>query len=76
MSVEEKAAKLAEEAATELVEVLPEPVANIVPYDQAWPTTRKPPTSQRSRKCTPPQNGQPCATATVGSTFSTLTLIS
>ena len=35
MSVEEKAAKLAEEAATDLIEVLPEPVANIVPYDQA-----------------------------------------
>jgi len=35
MSVEDKATKLAEQAAAEIVEVLPEPVANIVPYDAA-----------------------------------------
>jgi len=35
MSVEEKATKLAEQTAAEIVEVLPEPVADIVPYDAA-----------------------------------------
>lgn len=31
----EKATKLAEEAAAEIVEVLPDPVADLVPYDAA-----------------------------------------
>ena len=32
---EEKATKLAEQSAAELIEVLPDPVADIVPYDGA-----------------------------------------
>jgi len=35
MSVEDKATRLAEQTAAEIVEVLPDPVADIVPYDAA-----------------------------------------